>query len=272
MKFRFHWSFFVLGLLMLIYGKITTFFWCLLCAILHEMGHSLVGKRYGYKLNVITLMPYGAMLSGANKPFSKSEEIKIAIAGPLVNVILMIVSLLICWIFPVAKSVLNEFVYCNLYTFCFNVLPVYPLDGGRVLLAILSQKKPYLVARKITTIFGIVITAIFFLLFFVSFFYNLNYMLGINALFLLIGLFGDDNNVYYEKLTTFDQFMPLKSAKTISIEKGTPLFIAYKKIVSSGASKVCITDKQGIVKKLTKNKILKSVTSLPIDTPIEVIN
>ncbi len=257
---------------MLIYGKFSVFLCSLFCVVLHEMGHSLVGKKLGYKLNIITLMPYGAMLSGNNSTFSKDDEIKIAIAGPLVNAILIIMCVAIWWIFPTVYNFTTEFVMCNIYTLCFNLLPVYPLDGGRIFFALLSKKIPRRKAHKIVKIVGYIITTIFFVLFFVSFFYKLNYMLGINALFMLIGLIDDDKGAYYEKLTTFEKFQPIANVgKIIKLDKSTPIFVAYKKIVEEKVSKIFVQCKDNELKQISKNQIQTKILDVPIDTALENI-
>ena len=272
LKIKVHWSFLLLGILMLVYGKFATFACCMICVLLHEMGHSIVGRRLGYKLNIITLLPYGAMLSGDNSVFSKGDEIKIAVAGPIVNAVLIIISTPIYLILPIKLNFLWEFIICNIYTLSFNLLPVYPLDGGRILLSALTSKMPYSKARKISKIIGYSITSVFFVLFFLSFFSGLNYMLGINALFMLIGLIDDDKKVYYEKLSSFDKFKPMQiTGKIIKLDKTTPLFEAYKKLVESKAMQIQVTEKGRVIKKFSKNLLLSKILNSSIDTKLENI-
>ena len=118
-KISLHWSFIVLGILMLVFGKFTSFICCMLSVLLHEFGHAFVGKKLGYQLNTITLFPYGAMLSGKHTPFKPKDDIKIAIAGPIVNIVLIIISLIFWFFCPAVPSLLNEFIWANIYTFCF---------------------------------------------------------------------------------------------------------------------------------------------------------
>ena len=271
LKIRVHWSFVLLGLLMLAFGRWQIFLCCVLTVVLHEMGHSVVGRRLGYKLNVITLLPYGASLSGKNAPFDNNDEIKIAIAGPLVNAFLIVVFVALWWIFPSLYNFTRDFVDANIYTLCFNILPVYPLDGGRVLCALLSKRLPSQKSHKIVKIIGFCITFALFLLFFVSFFYKLNYMLGINAIFLLIGLFEEDSNIYYEKLTDLEKFKTVaKSTKKVEILSSEPVFNVYKKIIESGANKVIIKDKEKD-RLMSKNEVINLVLTYPINTPIKSV-
>ena len=269
LKIKVHWSFFLLGLLMIIFGKWQVFLCSVLTVILHEMGHSFVGRKLGYKLNIITLLPYGATLSGNNAPFDGNDEIKIAVAGPLVNAFLIVIFIAAWWIFPAVYNFTNIFVEANIYTLCFNLLPVYPLDGGRVLNALLCKWFSRTKSQKIIKIIGFLIIFTLFLLFFISFFFKLNYMLGINALLLLIGFFEDDSKIYYQKVSSFDRFIESnQKQRRVEICSIEPVFYAYKKMTQSGANKVFIKD----AKKdyyLSKNQIINIVLTNPINAPIK---
>ena len=269
LKIRIHWSFFLLGILMIFFGKIQTFLLALASVLLHEMGHSLVGRKLGYKLNIITLLPYGAMLSGKDAPFSESDEIKIAVAGPFVNAILILLFGMLWWIFPIIRNLTQDFVIANIYTLIFNILPVYPLDGGRILKATLSKRMGQVKAKKITKHFGYVVISIIFGMFFLSFFYELNYMLGVNALFLLIGLLDDKTEVYYEKLTTLSSFKRTRRKKRIEISKNQTLFDAYKKIIENGAGEIVLYDENGRSNIFSKNRVINMILTLPINTKFE---
>lgn len=257
---------------MLVFGKFASFACCMLSVFLHELGHAFVGRKLGYQLNLITLLPYGAMLSGVHTPFTPKDDIKIAIAGPIVNVILLAISLIFYLLLPVSFNLLNEFMWANIYTFCFNILPVYPLDGGRVLVALLSKKRPRIKAFKVTKIIGYIVTGIVFILFFVSFFFKLNYMLGINAIFLLIGLFEDDTTAYYEKMAYLQNSNHFLSIiKTIKLSKETPVYVAYKYIQNKNINNIKILDKNKVIGTVSRKKIIDTVLSLPIDTTIDKI-
>ena len=248
---------------MFVFGRFIPFACCVVSVLLHEYGHAVVGKKLGYQLNKISLMPYGAMLSGKNAVFKPKDDIKIAVAGPVVNVILSVFAMIMLNLFPATKDVFIEFLWANIFTFCFNILPIYPLDGGRILAGTLSCKMPRVKALKITKIVGYVITFVVFTLFFVSFFFELNYMLGINALFLLIGLFEEDTSPYYEKISNLQSHKNFLF-KTIKLHRSTPIFIAYKQIANSNISNIKIMDKGRVVGNLSSKK-------LPIDTKIENI-
>ena len=248
---------------MIVFGEFYAFLSSILCVILHEMGHSLVGRKLGYKLNVITLMPYGAMLSGENSTFSKNDEIKIAIAGPIVNALLIILTFVLWTIFPATYSFLEVFMMANIYTLCFNLLPVYPLDGGRILQASLTSKVGFAKSKKITKCVGFAVTIIVILMFFVSFLFKLNYMLGINALFMLIGLLEEDNSAYYQKISNFERFR-FAGGRTINLDASCNIFDAYKYVVEKNVSKIKLPSG----KTYTKSQVLNCVLNYPLYTKL----
>lgn len=257
---------------MIFYGKLQVFACSVLCILLHEFGHAFVGQKLGYKLNMISLMPYGARLSGSEKHIDANDDIKISIAGPVVNLILILLSFIIFLFVPSGFELLKTFISVNVYTLLFNILPVFPLDGGRLLVAILSKKISRAKALKISKTIGYVISAILFILFFISFFFYLNYMLGLNALFLLISLFDEDQSAYYEKLYPLKILNNSKlSIKQASFDKSEPLFNVYKSIANKNISSIKVMDNKKVIAVLTSKKIIDSILKLPINTKLEDI-
>jgi Zn-dependent protease/CBS domain-containing protein len=124
--------------------------------VLHELGHALVAKRSGIQARAIILLPIGGitLLDEAGAPKSKEapwkRDVRIAIAGPVVNlVIAFVVGAVVLARFPEAQlwtkpfihsnHLLRSVVWVNLYLGLFNLLPAYPMDGGRVLRALFSR-------------------------------------------------------------------------------------------------------------------------------------
>jgi stage IV sporulation protein FB len=132
---------------------------------LHEMGHALVARRYGIGTRNITLHLLGGFASIEREPKVPRQEVAIALAGPAVNVILFIMSLpLVLADVPLALEVAA----INLLMGVFNLVPAYPMDGGRVLRAILNSRYGYEEATrlsfKVTKVFGwgFVVAGIFY--------------------------------------------------------------------------------------------------------------
>lgn len=154
----------VMATVFVAFGMAYEFACSLTAVVLHEFAHAKVARRFGYALNEIKVMPYGAALCGA-VDLRPKHEIAIAAAGPALNLVLGMIFAAMWWLVPSSYMFTQTFCVCNIYIGLFNVLPVYPMDGGRVLLALLSVKlnrrKAYTVCRVISALFGILAIALF---------------------------------------------------------------------------------------------------------------
>ncbi|MCB9765743.1 MAG: site-2 protease family protein [Alphaproteobacteria bacterium] len=108
--------------------------------LLHELGHAMMARRFGIRTRAITLYPFGGVASLEREPRNPTEELLVALAGPAVNVVLALVAL------PgVALGVpgASLFLGMNVVMAVFNLLPAFPMDGGRVLRAWLARREGY---------------------------------------------------------------------------------------------------------------------------------
>jgi Zn-dependent protease len=138
-------------------------FFLFLFVLLHELGHSVVARRYGIPILDITLMPIGGVARTLGLPRNPGEEIRIALAGPAVNYVLAIPLAISFAMMP--PGVLREFIFtlllANLMLGTFNLIPAFPMDGGRVLRATLALRKDYLDATRIAVWAGRAVAVIF---------------------------------------------------------------------------------------------------------------
>lgn len=102
--------------------------------LFHEFGHAIVAKRLGIPVSTITLHALGGTANIEVEPKKSSHEFLIAIAGPLVNVLFMI----ILYPFVEEASFIDYCFMVNILICLFNMLPTYPMDGGRVVRSILG--------------------------------------------------------------------------------------------------------------------------------------
>ncbi len=125
-----------------------------ICVLLHELGHSYIAKKYGTRIQGITLFLFGGVSSMEEIPRNPRVEFKMALAGPLVSLFIGVVLIIVYTFFQNDPSIAyyNRLVFLigtlNIILFAFNLLPAFPMDGGRVLRAILAERMPYIKATK----------------------------------------------------------------------------------------------------------------------------
>jgi Zn-dependent protease/CBS domain-containing protein len=126
--------------------------------VLHELGHSVTAMRFGFPIDSITLWIFGGIAKLTEMPEDWRQELVIAIAGPIVSVALGIVFggafVLVPESFPAVRFVVGYLAVMNVALAVFNLLPAFPMDGGRVLRALLSRSRPYARATKIAADVG----------------------------------------------------------------------------------------------------------------------
>jgi Zn-dependent protease len=135
-----------------------------LCVVLHELGHSLVGRRYGYRVRDITLLPIGGVASFEHMPTNPREELAIASAGPAVSFAIAGALYLVVTATgsfqPLTEldvdrgSLVERLMVVNFFLAAFNLLPAFPMDGGRMLRAFLAQRMEYTAATQIAARIG----------------------------------------------------------------------------------------------------------------------
>jgi Zn-dependent protease/CBS domain-containing protein len=126
--------------------------------VFHELGHSLVAIRYGYPIDSITLWLLGGVAQLTEQPEDWRHELVIALAGPAVSVVIGVGSYLAIFAFPdslgTVRFVLGYLALMNVVLAAFNLLPGFPMDGGRVLRALLARNRPFARATQIAAEVG----------------------------------------------------------------------------------------------------------------------
>lgn len=176
--------------------------------VIHELSHSYVAKRYGVKVSKIVLLPIGGVSAMEEIPKDPDQELKIAAAGPLANIVIAFICFIALLIVGGTGSLtvysffisntpsvnlsifLANFLGVNLVLGLFNLLPAFPMDGGRVLRAFFAKRMSYTKATKAAAAVGkqfailMIILGIFF-----------NFILILIAIFIYLGADQEYKNI-----------------------------------------------------------------------------
>ena len=135
-----------------------------LCVLLHEFGHIFTARYFGVPTPYVTLLPIGGVAQLERIPEEPWEEFLIAIAGPLVNVAITVVLVFVggatlhgyaaTAIDNMSISMIDRLAAVNLFLALFNMIPAFPMDGGRVLRALLAAKFGYVRATEVAAAIG----------------------------------------------------------------------------------------------------------------------
>lgn len=172
-----HWSFGLLLFYILFEGERSSLTWLemgwlslfvlavFVCVILHEFGHALTARRYGVETQDIILSPIGGVARLNRLPDQPLQEFFVALAGPMVNLVIALL-LSVCFLFiPFSelyghlsvkdpRAFIPMLVLLNLLLAVFNLLPAFPLDGGRIFRALLSIRLGRTRATKVASLLG----------------------------------------------------------------------------------------------------------------------
>jgi Zn-dependent protease/predicted transcriptional regulator len=167
------------------------------CVVLHEYGHALTARRYGIQTKDILLTPIGGIARLNGLPKKPIQEFIIAIAGPLVNVAIMLLAMVYLFfaIDSTSTELLEDLIvidsfselvlylfFLNFILFAFNLIPAFPMDGGRILRSLLSLKMEKLKATRIASFTGQALAVVFVI---VAFVYQ-QFSLGFIGVFVFI--------------------------------------------------------------------------------------
>ena len=197
-KLKLHPLFLAVGVWYSFTGELFLFLMSCLVAIEHECAHAFAAAKLGYKLNKIVLMPFGAVIDGDLSGISLKDEIYVAIWGPLCNLFTAVFFVAWWWLTPTVYAFTDTACYTSLAIALANLLPAYPLDGGRIFRCTLARAfarkqanegKAEKKAEKISRAVTLAISACFFALFVLVSPKNLSLLFF--GGFLLLGGFGN---------------------------------------------------------------------------------
>jgi len=141
------------------------------CVVLHELGHALAARGFGIRTRDITLLPIGGVARLERMPEKPLQELWVAVAGPLVNVVIaatLLVGIVLATGLRIAPNLdllsgnlVVRLMAVNVALVVFNMIPAFPMDGGRVLRAILATAMPFVKATRVAAGVGQVLAIVF---------------------------------------------------------------------------------------------------------------
>jgi len=240
-----------------------------LCVVLHELGHALTAKRFGIKTEKITLLPIGGMASLDKLPESPKQELLVVIAGPLVNVV---IALILYFIIPVEElfnqsftdtyGIFASFSFQNFLFFLFivniglalfNMIPAFPMDGGRLLRALLAMQMNRAKATQIATNIGQFIAVIFLL---VGLLFN-PFLIFI-ALFIFLAAYGENQMVQHLELLKGHNVEEAMLLNITTFRLTDSIDLVVNQIISGTETNFVVIDNGIVVGILLHKKIIEN--------------
>ncbi|MBE4908137.1 M50 family metallopeptidase [Bacillus luteolus] len=135
-----------------------------LIVFIHELGHVTGAHFFSWRIKKIQLLPFGGvaeMDEHGNRPIK--EELIVILAGPITHIVLVFIGYIFYAFSIISAETLDLFIFHNLVILFFNLLPIWPLDGGKLLLLLFSLKKPFSDAHKMTIQLSIIGVGLFIL-------------------------------------------------------------------------------------------------------------
>ncbi|MCD7728470.1 MAG: hypothetical protein LUI60_00970 [Clostridia bacterium] len=256
MKITIHPLFAAVGIFSAVFGGLPVFLIYTLTALLHECGHIFYARKIGYECSKIKIMPYGAAAVCNLEGISAADELRLALAGPAVNFALCVAVAGLWWFLPSAYAYTDTLMQANLVMLVINLLPAYPLDGGRaakcLLIRFVSSKAAVIVLRVAAVIFAAALCAVCFVWF--------NFSCLIFAAFLIFSAFEKPPQAVKINFATDDKLKRGLEVKYVLVSPE----ITYKKAISLLDDKKYIILRLENGEELTQDELYDRFTSCSI--------
>ena len=200
MKIEFHYTYIIIALSFIITGYFSNLIVFTSIIIIHELGHYITAKLHSIEVNKIIIYPYGG-LTQINSPINTkiSIDLKIAISGIVFQLIYYFIIYILYKKNIIREYIFEEFTTYNFSILFFNILPIHPLDGSKILNLFLSKMLPY----KLTLKLNIVVSLTTLIIIFYINYYQFNY-----TTILIITIILDNIVKYYKEINyIFNKFL-----------------------------------------------------------------
>lgn len=224
-----------LYLLIAVIGILTANFWSVFFVTIiifcHELGHAIAATKFNWRINKITLLPFGGVVEldeHGNRPIF--EEFIVTVSGPIQHLTLFIIAKLLFEFNYIPENLYSLFIGYNVSILCFNLLPIWPLDGGKLIYHFLSLIYPFVRAHKYSLYSSFAFLAL--CSFATIIIQPTNITIWICLLFLMVSLWLEWKNRHFVAIRfLMERFYGSKpyiqKIKSISLTKETKLFQVF---------------------------------------------
>jgi len=247
-----------------------------LCVVLHEYGHALMARSFGIQTKDITLYPIGGVARLEEMPEDPMEELWVALAGPAVNVVIAAGLALYLYatrtFVPLDRlgvaqgSMVERLMIVNLFLVGFNLLPAFPMDGGRVLRAFLARQMDYVQATRIAAQIGKGMALLFG---FAGFF--LNPFLLFIAFFVWVGADGEASQVQIRRLL---KGVPVSDVMVTTFEAVAPadtLDDVRERFRHTSQNSFPVMKEGDVVGLITVHRLMEEIAQRGAETPVQEV-
>ena len=248
------------------------------CVTLHELGHSIVAQRFDIPVREITLLPLGGVAQLTKNPDKPLHELLIALAGPLVNIVIALVLLVVLGtnfgiglldgkgLIPDAKSttvatLLNWLFAANVSLVLFNMIPAFPLDGGRVLRALLAMRMGYPRATRIASGLGQIIAIGLGVYGVVSG----QYLLVLTAVFIFFGAGQENSTAQAQRVLVTRKIGDAYNKNALTLQIGDRVSRVVDFILTSYQPDFAVMQGSKPIGIVTREDVLQSLATMPND-------
>ncbi len=248
------------------------------CVVLHELGHALTARKFGVQTRDITLLPIGGVARLERIPEVPFQEFLVAIAGPAVNVviagILFAAAVLLGTLGDVSEvqlvggSFLIKLMWVNIILVLFNMIPAFPMDGGRVLRALLATQMPRVRATHIAASVGQAVAILFAL---AGLMIPGMFMLLFIALFVYLGAQGEAQAVEMRESFRGARVRDAMVTRFLTLNEDDRLDLATREMVAGHQKDFPVTDGSEITGILLHHDVVKALADGRADASVREV-
>lgn len=279
-----HITFLLLPLIFLVLGGLKSMVLVLIvfvCVTIHELTHSLAAKKFGIKVRDITLLPIGGVASMSKIPDNPKQEFIISIVGPLSNIILASALYLIFYFASwMPRDILRNpmggetwlhtiaiIPMINVMLALFNLLPAFPMDGGRLLRSILSTKMDFRKATKIAVNIGHFFAIIFGCIGFIQ----RHPLLILIAIFIYMAASAEESHVDLTETLKGYKVKDILNPQFVTLDTNTTVSKVLELVFHAHQEDFPVMDGENMAGFVTRADIISALHKSGPDTPISSI-